>query len=142
MGKIIRILLVLLIFLGLVALSCNTDPTVAGWLEEGLNVFGMNTPQLRTWIVHHPKLWHVLYYYVFCSVSISLVHRSWWLAPLLVFAIGVVLEITQIFVPTRSARLPDLMFNLAGILLAVVCAWGVRRLRSSKIKNSMLTGEL
>ncbi|PNU18661.1 hypothetical protein C2E25_16420 [Geothermobacter hydrogeniphilus] len=102
-----------------VLLSCISQPTFESWYTHALGRLPL-PDAARYYLINHYKLGHSLCYFLL-TLTFGFTLRPRWpwliLAP---FLLGVLLEIIQTTLPTRSGDWHDLLYNLAGIGVGVV----------------------
>ena len=117
------------------------------WAAVSVNValvlgffwFGLRpAPLLLQGANHRDKVWHFLGFGLLALSHVLLTRRLWplrapWAAAVLSMGWGILLEIAQAFVPSRSADLLDAVADAAGACAAawLVSSWGARRQRGS-----------
>lgn len=101
-------------------LICAPDPMIKGWGMGLLESSGIEAPLLWFLVLDAPDLWHVL---IFALLTISLLvamPTKPRLCLTTALLLSVFLEAAQVFIPSRTAGVVDLLYNLAGVCLAFV----------------------
>jgi VanZ family protein len=96
-------------------LAAAPDPMVKAGLGRALDLLGVEAPGVRHWVLHASKVGHgVLFGALAFGLMLASPSRPH-TAAFSAFALGAFLELAQLFMATRSARLGDLLYNAAGI---------------------------
>ena len=125
--KLLKWLINIVLLTIIVALSCASEATVNQWGNTLLNIFGTSSPAVRQWVMNSPNLWHVVLYSLLTAGLMLTLPEKRWRGALLALAVAALLEMAQLFIPSREASLPDFLFSAAG----VVGMYGIVRLRRS-----------
>lgn len=84
-----------------------------------------------------PNLGHFLCYMLLSFfLSSVLCRRAWYTAPLVATLFGVIMEIAQLFIPSRDSNLFDIGFNILGIAIGIGAfrLWLIYKLRDRAIR--------
>lgn len=91
-----------------------------------LVIYGSLSPTgMRFLPWYRPNLMHVLVYALIAFLMVCSCHGlrgGFWIAVMLAFTFGLVVEMAQYFIPMREARLGDMLFNLFGVAIGGVMA--------------------
>jgi VanZ family protein len=127
-----------LLCIGLAALiaflAAAPDPMVRGGLTRALDLFGVEAPGVRDWVLNSAKLGHAVFFGLLAFGLMLAIPTRPHTAALTAFALGAFLEFTQLFMDTRTARLGDLIYNAAGIGAAFL-VFSVVTIRREETRN-------
>jgi VanZ family protein len=110
-------------------LVCAPEPFIKAWSTGLVQALGIQAPAARDLVLDAPKLWHILLFGLLTLALLRALPGRLALAALTTMAFGTALELAQVFIPTRTARPTDLLFNLAGVLLALLLFKAVKALK-------------
>jgi len=103
-------------FLVIAVASCTSTETFSQIYSAVTEFLSLSRTTLSATLRASPNLGHFLCYSLLClSLSSVLSHRKPYWAPLLALLFGVVMEIVQMFIPSRDPSIFDIGFNLVGI---------------------------
>ncbi len=123
-GLVILALSLLAVWLGTIA-----PAPVMGWLREHVPGFAAAWDALNALLPGLNPL-HALAYAWMALLWALLVRGHWrWKGPFVLLAIGTLGESIQAFVPTRTARASDVLNDLGGIVIGLLLAHLIHRLR-------------
>jgi hypothetical protein len=115
----IAVVLTLAAIMAFLALRASPYLQYVSWMPRRVGV----------WADHNGVLRNTVAFFGFSLVVLGLLGvRAWHVAGLCVF--GTVIEVAQIWIPSRRFDWKDIVATIVGILLAWPVAWGVRRLAS------------
>jgi hypothetical protein len=117
-------------------LSCLPDPEVVKWGNHLFDAMGWGNPDIRQWIFNSPKLGHVFFYGGLAFALMQVFPSKRIVAVLITLVFGAVLEFLQQYVPTRSVNASDLLYNVAGICVALLVFEGTRHLPKLKANET------
>jgi len=103
-------------FLVIAVASCTSSETFSRIYTLVAEFLSLSRTTLSTTLRESPNLGHFLCY-ALLSLSLAGVfsRRSRYLAPLVAVGFGILMEIVQIFIPSRDSSLLDIGFNVVGI---------------------------
>jgi len=105
-------------FLVIAVASCTSSETFSQIYTAVADFLSLSRTTLSATLRSSPNLGHFLCYSLLClSLCSVLSHSKPHAAPLLALSFGIVMEVVQIFIPSRDPSWSDIGFNLAGISL-------------------------
>jgi len=111
-------------FLVIVVASCTNSETFSQIYTMVTEFLFISRSTLSASLRDSPNLGHFLCYTLLClSLTGVFSRRNRYLAPLMARGFGVVMEIVQLFIPSRDSSLFDIGFNILGIATGFGVYW-------------------
>jgi VanZ family protein len=114
--QLIKYASIFLMLILIVWLSCISQSVFARYYVDFLDIFPLSDSS-HHYLKAHYKLGHPLCYAILAAITCLCLRGRYFLSILLVFSLGVSLEIVQYFLPTRAASWVDLGYNLVGVIV-------------------------
>ncbi len=102
----------------IIFLSCNDGTFYPGLCETIVSSFGFTDPKIILFFLDQPMVGHALFYALLTFILLHVVNIP--LGILIAFSFGGILEIIQVYLPTRQALLNDFWADGVGVLCAVL----------------------
>ena len=111
-------------FLLIAVASCTSSETLSQIYTMVVEFLSLSRTTLSASLWGSPNLGHFLCY-TLLSLSLSglFSRRKKYLAPLVAMGFGILMEIVQIFIPSRDSNLLDIGVNILGISLGFGIYW-------------------
>jgi hypothetical protein len=98
--------------------SCASVDSFRSVYYLAADFFSLGGTAIAKWLLANSGFGHFIGYALLCAALIgALPRRLHWLAPVLAGSFGLLMEIAQIFVPSRGPGLLDVGINLLGIVV-------------------------
>jgi VanZ family protein len=124
-------------FLVITIASCTSTETFSQIYTMVTEFLSISRSQLSATLRGSPNLGHFLCY-ALLSLSLSGVfsRRNKYLAPLVAVVFGMLMEVVQIFIPSRDSSLLDIGVNILGIAVGfgLYAFWVNHRRRSHEVR--------
>jgi VanZ family protein len=123
-------------FLVITVASCTSSETFSQIYTAVTEFLSLSRTTLSATLRASPNLGHFLCYSLLslslCSVFFN---RKWFSAPLVAVIFGILMELVQLFIPSRDPSLSDMGFNIMGIAVGygVYRAWAWFRRKSLNV---------
>lgn len=127
-------------FLVIAVASCTSTETFSQIYTAVTEFLSLSRTTLSATLRASPNLGHFLCYALLSlSLSSVLSNRKPYAAPLLALLFGIVMEIVQMFIPSRDPSIFDIGFNLVGIAVGfgIYRAWlaAKRRFKAGRVRE-------
>jgi len=111
-------------FLLITVASCTSSETFSRIYAAVAEFLSLGRTMLSATLRASPNLGHfVCYSLLSLSLSSVLSRRQPYTAPLVALSFGIVMEIAQMFIPSRDPSLFDIGFNMVGIAVGAAIYW-------------------
>ena len=111
--------------LAIFIMSCTSDPVFNVYYDSIMGALGVRETAFANFVIDSPKLGHVLVYAVLILIILFSTKMKVLWAIGITFLFGIVMEVAQLFIPSREALFSDLLFNLYGIIIGFVLYCGL-----------------
>jgi len=103
-------------FLVIAVASCTSSETFSQIYSAVTDFLSLSRTRLSATLRTSPNLGHFACYAILSlSLSSVLSRRKPYMAPMIVFSFGIIMEIVQLFIPSRDPSVYDIGFNIMGI---------------------------
>ena len=117
-------------FLVITVASCTSRETFAELYNLVAGFLSLSNTSFSMTLRDSPGLGHFLCYALLCfSLSGIFSHRSVIIAPLVAVGFGVLMEIAQVFIPSRDASILDILINGVGVIVGLGLFLLIKRFR-------------
>ena len=104
-------------FIMLTIASCTTSQGFNAVYTEVVGFFSLGGTVVATWLRANSEFGHFIGYLLLSlSLCVALSRRLFIVAPLIAVIFGLMMEVAQVFIPTRGASLTDMGFNVLGVV--------------------------
>lgn len=117
-------------FLVIAVASCTSSDTFSRIYTAVTEFLSLSRTTLSATLRASPNLGHFLCYALLSlSLSSALSGRKPYMAPLVALSFGIIMEMVQLFIPSRDSSLLDIGFNIMGIAVGfgVYSVWVAAR---------------
>lgn len=109
-----------LLFIVIVSASYASTPVFDSYYKKLTSTLHISGTRPVEYLLQHPEIGHILCYGLLALLSFFAFKKSYLVAFSLPFSVGILCELLQIFSPTRSMNVIDLLMNVIGIAAPLI----------------------